>query len=233
MCDGDDRSGILLQVMLQPGNGLRIEVVGRLVEEEDLRLFEEEAAERDPAPFPSGEKLDRSLGWGAAQGIHGHLKAAVEIPSTERLELLLHLSLPIEQRRHLVVGHRISEAAVDLVIFAEQVDDGLHPPLDDLPDRFGVVEGGLLLEQSDGISGGEDDLALILPVEPGDDPQEAALSRSVETENTDLRSVEEPEVNIFEDCPLVVKLADPNHREDHFIRRLAHTILYIHLRTVD
>jgi hypothetical protein len=62
--DGDDRSRILLEVMFEPSDSLRVEVVGWFVEEEDLGLFEEKAAESDAAPFAPGEKLDWSLGGG-------------------------------------------------------------------------------------------------------------------------------------------------------------------------
>ena len=40
MGDGDDRALILLQVLLQPVDALGVEVVGGLVEQEDVRVLQ-------------------------------------------------------------------------------------------------------------------------------------------------------------------------------------------------
>ena len=41
--DGDDRAFVLLDVMLQPRDGLRIQVVRRLVEKQNVRFLQQEA----------------------------------------------------------------------------------------------------------------------------------------------------------------------------------------------
>ena len=51
--DGDDGAFILLQVALQPLNAFSIEVVGWLVEEQDVRLLQEEPAESHTATLTS------------------------------------------------------------------------------------------------------------------------------------------------------------------------------------
>ncbi len=45
MGDGDDGARVVPQEVLQPFHGLRIEVVGRLVEEEQVGVLEEQPAE--------------------------------------------------------------------------------------------------------------------------------------------------------------------------------------------
>ena len=47
--DGDDRAGVLGEVPLEPRHGLGVEVIRRLVEEQEVRLLEEDLAERDAA----------------------------------------------------------------------------------------------------------------------------------------------------------------------------------------
>ncbi len=42
--DGDYRTGILLQVLLEPVDGFGVEMVGRLVKEKHVGLLEEQAA---------------------------------------------------------------------------------------------------------------------------------------------------------------------------------------------
>ena len=52
---GDDQDGALVvdQVLLQPGDGLGVEVVGRFVQEQHVGRFEQQLAERDAAAFPA------------------------------------------------------------------------------------------------------------------------------------------------------------------------------------
>ena len=47
MGDHDHGAGIVAQMMLEPGHALGVEMVGGLVEQEDIRPLEQEAAERD------------------------------------------------------------------------------------------------------------------------------------------------------------------------------------------
>ena len=45
----DDVAGIFLQIVFQPRHAFGVEMVGRLVEQQDVRLFEQQLAERDAA----------------------------------------------------------------------------------------------------------------------------------------------------------------------------------------
>ena len=47
MADHDQGSGLLLQIVFQPLNGLHIEVVGGLVEQQQIRILKQDLAKRD------------------------------------------------------------------------------------------------------------------------------------------------------------------------------------------
>ncbi len=49
--DGDHGAGVLLQEPLEPGDRLGVEVVGRLVEQQQVGPREQQPAQRDPAPL--------------------------------------------------------------------------------------------------------------------------------------------------------------------------------------
>ena len=53
--DRDDGAGVLGQVLLQPEHALGVEVVGRLVEQQQVGLLQQQLAQRDPAPLTAGE----------------------------------------------------------------------------------------------------------------------------------------------------------------------------------
>ncbi len=54
MGDRDDRAGVILQVMFEPGHRFGIEMVGRLVEQQNIRFLQKQAAHRDTAALAAG-----------------------------------------------------------------------------------------------------------------------------------------------------------------------------------
>ena len=58
--DGDDRALVPLEVLLEPADALGVEVVRRLVEDQDVRLLQQQPAQRDAAFLAAGEDA-RSL----------------------------------------------------------------------------------------------------------------------------------------------------------------------------
>ena len=109
MRDGDDAALEISEMALEPGDALGIEVVGRLVEEQHVRLLEQYAAERDTSFLAAREIGDLGVSGRQPQGVHRHLDLVVEIPEVVRVDLLLHLRLPVEQFRHCAVVHRLGE----------------------------------------------------------------------------------------------------------------------------
>ena len=140
MGNRDDRSRITLQVMFEPSDRLRIEVIGRLVEQENVGLLQEQPAQRHSAAFAAGQNLHRRIRRRTPQRIHRHLEPRIEIPGILMVELLLHLALPLEQRVHLVVGHLFGKLGVDLFELFQQVDRLLYGFFDDFAHGARIVD---------------------------------------------------------------------------------------------
>ncbi len=68
--DDEDRAPVLDQVLLQPGDGLGVEVVRRLVEQEHVGRFKEELAECHAPAFAAREGVDVGVVGRAAQRLH-------------------------------------------------------------------------------------------------------------------------------------------------------------------
>ena len=51
MCDGDDGAFIFAQVMFEPRHGFGVEVIGWLVEQQNVWFAEQQAGERDAPSF--------------------------------------------------------------------------------------------------------------------------------------------------------------------------------------
>ena len=78
--DGEDRARVLGEVLLEPLHALGVEVVGRLVEQQQVGLGQQQLAQRDAAALTTGQVGDRLVGRRAAQRVHRLLELRVEVP---------------------------------------------------------------------------------------------------------------------------------------------------------
>ncbi len=132
--DGHDRPLVVAQMALEPRHRLGVEVVGGLVEQEQVGLGEEQAGEGDAPLLAAGEVLDGCIGRGRAQRVHGDLERGVEVPAVGGVDLLLHAGELV--RSLLGVVHR------ELVEAVEQVLDLGDAVLDVAADVLGRGRGG-------------------------------------------------------------------------------------------
>ena len=210
--DGDDGAGVVLQVLLQPGHGLGIQVVGGFVQQQDVGLLQEQTAERHAPAFTAGQHTHLGVGVGAAQGVHGLLQAGVQVPAVVGVDLLLQLALLGQQCVHVGVG--IGELIADGVI-------GLHPAhllggafFHGLADGLLRIQGRLLLQHPRGVAPAQHGLAVEVVVHASHDAQHGALAGAVEAQHTDLGPQKVAEGDVLDDRLAVVDLGDPHHRVD-------------------
>jgi hypothetical protein len=153
-------------------------MVGRLVQQQKLRLVEEQPAQRHPAALAAGQLGHVGIIRGAPQGVHRQVDLAVEVPEVLAIDLVLKL-------RHLIGGF-IGVVGRDLVVAVEQRllgGDSLH---DVLAYRFGGIELWFLLEVADARAFGDPTLARELLVDAGHDAQQCRLAGAVDAEHADL-----------------------------------------------
>ena len=117
--DGDDGAGVLLQVLLQPRDALGVEVVGRLVEQQQVGRLEQQLAQRDAAALTTGEHGDVGVAGRAAQRVHRLLDAGVELPAVGVLDHLHELALLGQQRVEVGVG--LAHRRADLLEAGQRV----------------------------------------------------------------------------------------------------------------
>ena len=157
MGDRHDGAGVVLQELLEPVDALGVEVVGRLVEQQQVGAAEQQPAQRDAAALATGQRGDVGVVGRAAQGVHGDLDVALEAPGVGGGDLVLELGL---QRADLVVvGVGLGPHRHDLVV---AVDDRLHggdAVHHVAADVLGRVELRLLGEVADGEAGRQAGLA--------------------------------------------------------------------------
>ena len=212
---GDRHHGalVVLEEALQPGDRLGVEVVRRLVEEQQVGGGEEQPAERDPAALTAGERRHVAVALGQPQRVHRPVELGLEAPGIVAVDLLLHRRLLGEQRVEVGVG--LGEGCRDRVEAVEQVAQLADAVLDVAAHVLGRVELGLLLEEADGGAGmqlGDAGRGLL---EPRHDPHQGRLAGPVRAEHADLRPRQERQGDVREHLPVgAVELVDLVHRVD-------------------
>ena len=61
MADGEDRTPEAGDIVLQPLGGVEVQVVGGLVQQENVRILQDEAAQVDSRLLAAGEGIEEAL----------------------------------------------------------------------------------------------------------------------------------------------------------------------------
>ena len=198
--DRDDRARVLLQEPLQPEDRLGVEVVGRLVEQQQVGVAEEQAGERDAALLAAGERRDVGVVGRAAQRVHRDVDVALQAPGVGGVDLVLERGLL--RADGLVVGVGLGPLGHDGVVLVDEVLDLADAVEHVALDVLGRVELGLLAQVADGEAGREPRLTDEAVVEPGHDPQQARLAGAVRADDADLRARVERDRDVLEHGPV-------------------------------
>ena len=215
----DDRARVLLEVFLEPGDGLRVEVVGRLVEQQHVGLRQQQPAERDAAALAAGELRHLRFPGRQAQRVGRDVELALEVVAIDGREEGFELPLFRGELVEVRVGFAVER--VDLLEARERVLDRLHRLFDDAAHVGRRVQLRLLRQQADLDPGLRPGLALDVRVGARHDAQQRGLARAIQPEDADLGAREEGEGDVAEDVALRrYDLADAVHR----INVLGHAI---------
>ena len=195
--DRHDRPRVFLEEALEPVDRLGVEVVGRLVEQQQVGVAEEEPGERHAALLPAGQLRDVGVVGRAAQGVHRDVDVAFEVPGIGRGDLVLERGLLGADG--LVVGVGVGPGGHDRVVLVDErldLGDAVH---DVALDVLGRIELGLLAQVADGEAGCQAGFTGEPVVEPGHDPQQARLAGAVRTDDADLGARVERDRDVLED----------------------------------
>ena len=120
--DRDDRALVVLEVLLEPGDRLGVEVVGRLVEQQQVGRGEQQPAERDAAALAAGEGAHVGVAGRETQRVHGDLERRVELPGVGGVDAVLEPGELVGGVLR-VVGGQLVEAVEHVAQLADAVLD--------------------------------------------------------------------------------------------------------------
>ena len=207
MRDGHDGAGVAGEVLLEPQHALGVEVVGGLVEQQQVGLAQQQLAQRDAADLATGQVGDRRVTRRAAERVHRLLDLRVDLPGVDRVQVLLEDAHLLHELIGVVGRHLLG----DLVV-PPQLDHGLaEAVLDVLLDGLVRVELGLLQEDPDRGLGVEECLAVGRLVQAGHDLEDRGLTGAVGADHADLRTGVEGHRDVVEDHLVPVRLTNLLH----------------------
>ena len=187
--DDQDRALVFDQVLLQPGDGLGVQVVGRFVQQQHVGRLKQQLAQRDPAAFAARQGADIGVVGRAAQGLHRDIDLAVQVPQVLGVDLVL-------QGGHLLGGlvrvvHRQLVIAVQLGLL------GRDPQHDVAAHVQTLVQMRLLRQIADGRTLGGPGLAGEILVDAGHHAHQAGFARSVDADDADLDARKEVQLDVL------------------------------------
>ena len=189
----DDGAVVLLQRSLQPGDGLGVEVVGGLVQQEEVRLGEEKAAEGDPPTLTSRQRRYIGVARRQTEGVHGDLEGALELPRAGGVDLRLEVGLLREEGVDVGVGR--PERGADLVVAVDQCLGLAHALGDVARDVLARIELGFLGEVAHREARRQPRLAGVAVVLARHDAQQRGLPRPVAPDDADFGARVERQVD--------------------------------------
>ena len=178
------------QMPFEPGRGLRVEMVRRLVEEQQLGLLQEQPAERDATPLTAGERRHLGIVRRAGQRLHRLVDLGIEVPEVLGVDLVL-------QARHLL-GRLVRVVHGDLVVAIDQRLLRRDAEHDVAAHVERLVEMRLLRQVSGARALGEPGFARPFLVLARHDAHERRFAGAVDAENADLGIGVEGEIDVLQ-----------------------------------
>ena len=189
--DQHDAAGVVREIAFQPRHRLRVQMVGRLVQQQDVGLGEQQLGERDAPLLAARELLDLGLARRAAQRVQRLLHLRVEVPQPLRLDLVLQLG-------HLL-GGLVGVVGGQLVVAVDQrllLRHALHGVAQHV---LGGIELRLLRQVADADALGRPGLADEVLELAGHDLEQGRLAGAVEADDADLGAREERQRDVLQD----------------------------------
>ena len=197
----DKRALELLEEGLNPGYRLRVQVIGRLVEQEHVRIGDEQTAHRHAALLAAGKLPRQRVRIRAAQGLHCQLHLVLQVPQVVGVDDFL-------QSRHLLLRAGLVQTAAEVLILLEHGLGAGHALHDALLHGLLRIELRLLRQIAHLHALGHLARAHVVLVQPRQNLEERGLARAVRANHADVRPMEKGQVHVIQDDLLLMVLGD-------------------------
>ena len=227
MGDGDDCAFIVVEEAFEPGHGFGIQVVGRFIQQQHVGLFQQQAAQGDPATFTPGEVFDLGIPGRQTQGIGRALQLVFHIVAVVGLDDGFQLALLLGQL--VEVGIRLGIGGVDRIQTGQGAFELAHRLFDGFTNGLLRLQFGLLGQVTNLDPRLRTGFPFDLGIDACHDAQQGGFTGTIQTQHADLGAREEGEGDVFQDMSFGRNnLAHPVHG----VNKLSHTNLAVSQRKI-
>ena len=199
-------------MLLEPVDGLSVEVVGGLVEEQQVGRLEQQLAQRDAAALAAGEHVDDGVRRRALESVHRLVQAGVDVPCLVRVEEGLEVTHLGQQGVEVRV--RLGHLVADLLEAGHLRLDLGHCLLDVLEHGLVLGQRGFLQQNADGGTLGQHGLAVVGLLDACHQLEQGGLAGAVGADDADLGAGIEGQGDVVKDHLVAHRLADVVHGVD-------------------
>ena len=226
--NGKHGAGIVVEEMLEPQDGLGIQMIGRLVEQQQVGSLKQQLAQGHATTLTAGEHVHGHVGIRQLEGIHGLTELGIDIPAVGGVDLVLQGGHLGHERIHVALG--IAHLLADLVKAIDLGDQIAKRHAHVLDNGLILVEWRLLLKDAHGIARGELGVAVRDLLDARHDLEQGRLAHAVGTHDADLRAREEAQGHVVENNLVAMRLTCLIHRVDklgQFYTPLARVLCFL------
>ena len=209
MGDDQHRARELLEERLEPGQAVEVEVVGRLVEQQDRGAREQHAGQQRAGGLAAAEGAERHVErhMGDAERVARAVELRVQRPSPERPEAVLGVAV-----RGQCVG--LVQALLELRELVVQPPDLAEGGAEQAVDRQ-LRPRRLLRQVADPVARPERHAAALRSIDAGEHPQQRRLARAVAAHQRHAAGARQRQVERFEQRDLAVCNEQVRRLEQH------------------
>src|SRR5262249_18616066 len=171
--DENQRAAVASEIFFEPADRGDIEMIGRLVEQQQVGLADKRAREHRLAPDASGGVGQGQIG-GETETSEYRLDFLVDVPAAERLDARVQLGHPLERIRP-----RGARRLRGRVILGQQQAEFAESARDDVEYRLVAVGRHLLIEMADAQPLPAPDFPFVGDRSTGYDAEERRFARTV------------------------------------------------------
>ena len=184
------RTTKLQQHRLQPGNGMDIQVVGRLIQQQHIRLGNQRLGQQYAAAPATGQ-LGHLLVGGQAESCQRGIDQLIQPPAVFCFELNLHFLQPSQLRITHIAGDQV-------VVLGQQLTHPGKAGGNHVIHRLVVSCRQLLRQLANFQTRRKPDVALICPLLAGHQPKQAGLAGAIATDQTHALATVELKAHLVE-----------------------------------
>ena len=180
--DGQHRALVAIQILLQPLGGVEIQVVGGLVQQEDVGVLQNQAGQVDPGLLPAGQggkELSPHI-VGDLQAVAHLVQLGLGVVAAPRLKGGGEGVVPLQEGRIAVAGHAPGQLGHLFLHGVEPVKGGLEHVLHGIGRRIDRDLG----DEAHPLARGDVHLPLVPVQLPGEDLEHRGLAGAVLAQQT-------------------------------------------------